>query len=936
MPPLVVTHAAEPRAVVAEFLYLGIPARSLAGLPRRAFSEADVHLAPPLLDPLVDARVTEPLLTPAAAAIARAGRGESWLAQSRRAQLSLLAWFLLAEDRQRRLVVREVAPLMHQLSLVEHVLESPDLQRLLIGDEVGLGKTVEAGLIAQRLLAARPDLRVLYLSPARLVRNVVTEFRRLGIDARKWVASDSDARVESDRVVIASIQKSVRESNAAILNEAGPWDLLIVDECHHLSDWDPGGGSPNASYRLVRDLLQNQRPDAGHLLLLSGTPHQGHQARFENILSLLRRDGEALENVAGRVIFRTKESIQDWYGRPLFPRRDVRRPIVVQLGGPWAQWYDQVAALYDGASSSGSATGRRAGGWAKGQALQWVASSVEAGLGFLVRLAIRRLRWDASHPALEVALAELRPYRGGSVDEPLAALYERIRRQIGVQEDEEDAEEVDEAEEGYWMPDPALLGDLLARGAELKRGRADAEKWRAMTALLESAESEKLVLFCQPVETVAVVAREIQAMFGERPAVILGGQSDAERDEEVARFRDQRGPRFLVSSRAGGEGINLQVARRVLHLDVPWNPMDLEQRVGRVHRFGSRQTILVDTIVVAGTREADAYRIARDKLRLIVGQLDPERFESLFSRVMSLVPPEELAEAFGAHAPWPAGGETENQIASIVHAGYTRWSDFSTRYAEGAAQITSLDPGSADWADVRDFVRRACGGTDGPPAMKPVFSIENDEVVARDAEVSTVRVASGLFVCDETDGLPATDGDRVALPRLGTGDAVILSELRTHLKERPENQIASVRLASGDLPGTQGCKTAVVMFFVLQPLEMTIGMAEERELRLRGFLINDVGELTEIAGDEFGRLVRRLCSAERQATPASPLLAPDLAGREAGLVEQLRQDHARQRQEQYEGTGTPPLVAIWPAGCFVVALTGRSNSGERGAADPRE
>jgi hypothetical protein len=351
----IVVYQGQPRAVVAELPYLGVTVRTLTALPRRAYAEGEANLAPPLLDPFVDARATEEVSTPASAAVARLTGGESWLVPSRRAQHALLAWFLLTEDKQRRLIVREVAPLMHQLSLVEHVLASPDLSRVLIGDEVGLGKTVEAGLIAQRLLGARPDLRVLYLSPARLVRNVVKEFRRLGVDARKWVAGpDADARVESDRVVVASIQKAVRETNAAKLGAAGPWDLLIVDECHHLSDWDSGGGSPNANYSLVRDLLKGQRTEIGRLLLLSGTPHQGHQARFENILALLRRDGEDLEKIAGRVIFRTKDSVRDWNGQPLFPKRDVRVPNVVHLGGPWAEWYEQVGALYDGVSSSGA------------------------------------------------------------------------------------------------------------------------------------------------------------------------------------------------------------------------------------------------------------------------------------------------------------------------------------------------------------------------------------------------------------------------------------------------------------------------------------------------------------------------------------------------------------------------------------------------------
>lgn len=907
--PTVVIYGGEPRAVVAELPFLGLIARTLVALPRRAY--ADAHFAPPLLEPFVDIRATEAVPTPAATAVAKLQEGGNWLNATRRAQNVLLAWFLLAEDKQRRLVVRDVAPLMHQLSLVEHVLASPDLQRVLIGDEVGLGKTVEAGLISQRLLGARPDLRLLYLAPARLVRNVVGEFRRLGVDARRWVSGpESDARVEEDRIVVASLQKSVRDINVAKLREAGPWDLIVVDECHHLSDWEPGGGKPNAGYRLVRELLGGQRPETGRLLLLSGTPHQGHQARFENILGLLRHEGEELDRVAGRLIFRTKESVRDWYGRPLFPGRNVRPPRVVHLGGPWARWYAEVGDLYDGAASDGldGAQGR-AGGWAKGQALQWIASSVEAGLGFLTRLAIRRLRWKASHPALAEALEAMRPYRGGLPDEPLITLHARMVRQVAIQEDEEDGEELVE-DEGRWSPDPGLLAVLLRRGAELKRTRADEAKWRAMLGILREAGGERVVLFCQPVETVAVVVREIEAEFGERPAVIIGGQTDAERDEQVLRFRRRGGPQFLVSSRAGGEGINLQVARRLLHLDVPWNPMDLEQRVGRVHRFGSRQTILVDTVVVAGTREADAYRIAREKLRLIAGQLDPDQFETLFSRVMSIVPPEELADAFGADPPWPSDGEAERRIANIVRVGYDRWSEFTRRFAEGAAGIASLDPGAADWSDLRDFLRRACGGTDGPDASKPVFSVESGEVVASDAAVRTVRAFDRLYVCDETDGLPATDSEGTSLPRLGLGDGPLVAQVRERLKEKPDGCIASVRLKATNLPAFASCKAVAVMFFAVQRLEMAGGTPEERDLRLRAFVAGGPNQVQELVGEAVGQIVRQICNADRQATPAS---IPDgVLEIEASLIDRIKREAVQER-------ATPPIIAVWPVGCVIAS-----------------
>ena len=913
--PPVVSYQGEPRALVAELAYFGLTVGSLASLPTRAYAPAEAHLQPPLFEPFVDRRATQAVPTPAEVAVKQATSGESWLSASRRAQNALLAWFLVAEDRQRRLVVREVAPLMHQLSLVEHILASTDLQRVLIGDEVGLGKTVEAGLIAQRLLGARPEMRVLYLAPARLVRNVVGEFRRLGLDARRWVAGgQSDARIDSDRMVVASLQKAVREAKSAQLVAAGPWDLLIVDECHHLSDWQPGGGSPNGGYRLVRDLLHAQRSGSGRLLLLSGTPHQGHQARFENILALLRSADEDIDRVAGRVIFRTKESVRDWGGQPLFPRRDVRTPTVCRLSGDWLDWYREVGDLYDGVDTSGAVGARgRAGGWAKGQALQWVASSVEAGLGFLVRLAIRRLRWGAAHPALAEALAALRPYRGGAVDESIVALHARLVKQIGVQEDEEDLEDIDAEAEARWRPDPERLAALLHRGVVLKGMRADAEKWRRMTALLEQADQEKVVLFCQPVETVAVVVREIETAFGERAAVIIGGQSDEERDQQVARFRALHGPRFLVSSRAGGEGINLQVARRLLHLDVPWNPMDLEQRVGRVHRFGSRQTILVDMLVVAGTRETDAYRIARDRLRLIAGQLAPDEFELLFSRVMSLTPPEELADVLSSDARWDVDSALEQRIGAIVREGYQRWSAFTERFADGAKQIGALDPGAAKWEDVRAFLRRLCGGSDAPDGTKPIFSLSDEEVVVQDAAVRTVEVFDQRYVCDETDGLPACDERGAPLPKLGLSDPRVVSALRGQLSEVPEHRIASVRLSRARLPEAPTDATCAILFYAVHRLAIVSGQAEERDLHLMAFVVPEEGSVTPLVPERLGAVVRDVCVAERQTTPKSSLPPRQLIAADEAAVSELRGDPS------LDPTG-PPIRAIWPVACVLVTL----------------
>lgn len=791
------------------------------------------------------------------------------------------------------------------------MLSDRDLARVLIGDEVGLGKTVEAGLITKNLLESQPDLRVLYLAPARLVRNVAEEFRRLQIDARKWVSGgDSDARLEGDRVVIASIHKSVYESNSKKLIEAGPWDLIIADECHHLSDWAEGGGSPNAGYRLVRDLLAGQRPGRGRLLLMSGTPHQGNQTRFENILELLRAENEEQSAVAGRVIYRTKESVRDWKGQPLFPKRDVRQPQLARLGAPWANWYDRIGDLYDGSASNAStSSGRaRAGGWAKGQALQWAASSVDAGLGFLVRLAIRRLKWTLANPELETALAALRPYRGQSADEPLERLYERLIQQIGTIENQEDAEDLENLEPA-WIPDEALLGELLQQGAELKYEHADAEKWRVMTQILREAGIEKVVLFCQPVETVAVVARYIEAEFGRPPAIIIGGQTEAERAHEIDRFRDPNGPQFIVSSRAGGEGLNLQISRRLLHLDIPWNPMDLEQRVGRVHRFGSRQTILVDTIVVPGTREADAYRIAREKLKLIAEQLDPSQFELLFSRVMNLVPPEELAGVFGLTQPWASGEEADNRIASIVQAGYEKLSRFTSEYSEGAKRIQGLATGSADWSDLRDYLRAGCGSEDAASGSKPIFNLKDNEIESSEAAVHTVNVFGRRFVCDETDGLPCYDEMGTALSRVGTNSKPLTAHLREQVQQTSEESLASVRFDFSKIHDDPA-QVLCVVFLARQSFQFSGGSPQELSLDLRAVLINKDGESKVLPVELIGQTVRALATADKVTRPKLSVdFMQNLGGIVKAEIDQFRRDD--------RGESVHP-TAIWPVSCFIL------------------
>ncbi len=768
-------------------------------------------------------------------------------------------------------------------------MERDHLRRVLIADEVGLGKTIEAGLLIKQLTEQRPNIRTLYLAPARLVNNVAYEFRtKLDLDARCWVAgSFSDARLHDDKLVIASIHKAVVADNFRRVAESGPWDVLVVDECHHLSDWGWDDSKPNQAFKLVSQLAQSLPAD-GRLVLMSGTPHQGSETRFRNLLKLLSGNARNAEAAKGMVIYRTKDRVRDWNGKPLFPARDIKPTTVVRLGTAYESWYNAVGALYDTSGQTGAKA--RAAGWAKGQALQWAASSVQAGLGFLCRLGMRRLNLNLNNSSLSNALAALRPYRGGPPDEPIDSLFARVQKQIGAQMLQEDVlGDDEEVEDDIWRPDAEALGKLLDQGVDLLGSPAAAAKWAAMERLLDDAEGEKVVLFAQPVETVSVVARFLERRYGQKPAIIIGNQSEEERRTEVNNFQRDSGPQFLVSSRAGGEGLNMQRARRLVHLDVPWNPMELEQRVGRIHRFGSRRTVIVDTIVVAGTREVDMYRIAREKLHLIAAQLDPDQFETLFSRVMSLVPPKELEEALGAFNSTSGSARAVDTIGQLVSEGYKTWQSFDDAYRANAERIRQVTVGEAQWSDLGSFLIRFCGAVPGANSTITSFEFKDDEIVAVDGTLPTLVLNEHTYACGDTAGVPIAPLDGQPVNPLGLNLPEITDIIREAFLPQKLAGAGYFRLKSRTMLEAHGGKQFCVLFFLRQTVRQELGQASEEQLSLRAFGVIDGERPKALSSQDCAELIRELIDASRIREPSTVAPEQDLVRLEAELASELRQ-----------------------------------------------
>jgi superfamily II DNA or RNA helicase len=858
-------------AVIRQQDDFGFIEYDLAAPPRRFFSLMDPP--PRAVEIGIDSRRLRSVPTPAELFSCPLPEGDTWAAHTRRTLGKLAAWFLVCEDTQRRLESREIQTLAHQASLVRHVLDSQQLTRVLVADEVGLGKTIEAGLIISELLERKPGLRVLYLSPARLAANVHREFSRLGLRFRKWTSGgDADANLDDDRIV-ASIHRAAHEGNSDNILSAPSWDVLIVDECHHLSNYGLDGSKPLRQYQLVQKLIQ-RRPDA-RVILMSGTPNQGNPDRFRNLLRFIRREGEPEEAVAGRVIYRTKEDVRGWNNEPLFPLRQVNSPRVIPITKEYAAWLNEIHKFYVPEPSEKEGTRsarRRAAGWRRAQALQWAASSVHAGLGYLIRQAIR-LGWTPDRSELAKALAVIRPYRLGPPNEPVEVLFARIKKEVGQQEEAEDIEDIEEIDEARWDPNPHHLASLLSEGVGLLSKVGDS-KWEFVDReILANAGNEQVVLFAQPIETVTALAAYLYRRTGIAPSLIIGGQSDAERDAEVKRFWSKLS-QFLVSSRAGSEGINLQCARRVVHVDVPWNPMEMEQRVGRVHRFGSRQTIIVETVVLERTREQRAYAVAYEKLKHIAHSLtmDATRFEELFARVMSLIPPADFQEVMTEAAMGFSIYDTQ-RIAALVETGFSNWRSFHERY-HVEQKLRAPEPGQARWEDLERFSHQYAKGKSvtGFSALR-FDRRDNKEIVSTLDDIPVQELPDGVLVAfADVGGRPIVGAEGKSVIPAGLNINAIADALSFAAFPDQPTGVAFLRWPDGSpLPEIPSGPVGVLVFArVVIAGSLGAGWTEKR-ITFHVWTVTQDGRANEIVAPKSGALVRTMMTATVRAKPEMPL-----------------------------------------------------------------
>jgi SNF2 family DNA or RNA helicase len=553
--------------------------------------------------------------------------------------------------------------LPHQVVLT-HRIATASPRRFLIADEVGLGKTIETALIL-RELASRSELnRALMVVPAGLVNNwhrELNEVFNLGFEVFGSEGDITDRRsnafAKHDRI-IASIDTLKRPVRVKRILEAPKWDLVVFDEAHHLTAVRNGARvRKTENYKLAEALKGHTRD----LLLLSATPHQGNHFQFWMLIQLLnptlfRSVEDMIENRhrLNAVVFRrTKADVCEPDGSPLFARRWVHTESFV-MSAEEGRFYERLQEyLQDGFDlARRKGTQGRALGFLMAIFQKIAASSFAA----VRRTLLRRLLALTIHEAVlrdrdldidgrEKLYAEARDvihdefaYPRDAVgrsqtDRVLADLKLRLVKRL-------DEQELELASEPYGSEFAALHAEELAGAAvslhlpeertrirELlglfpaKRETKIEKLLGGLGVLWQQNPTEKVVVFATYLGSVDLIAREIEAVYPGQGVVVLRGGDHGAKLAAERRFRQKDGPKVLVCTAAGREGINLQFARILFNFDLPWNPMDVEQRIGRIHRYGQRYTAQVYNLILSDTIEGRIFLLLNDKLTEIARTL---------------------------------------------------------------------------------------------------------------------------------------------------------------------------------------------------------------------------------------------------------------------------------------------------------------------------
>jgi len=536
--------------------------------------------------------------------------------------------------------------------------------RFLLADDAGAGKTIMTGLYVREMLSRRLIRRILVVSPAGLIGNWRRELETL-FSLSFRIVGGADLRSgnpfigpESDQLIV-SVDTLAGERGIARLQDPAvpPYDLVIFDEAHKLSADREQDLSIRKTdrYRLAEALVGIADDErwrlpwsCQHLLLLTATPHMGKDFPYYCLWRLL--EPEQLSTLDAfnayppdarqrHFIRRTKEEMVRFDGSLIYPERKSDTHSYDLTQGP-----DGEQALYDATTkyiqyyyNRARILNRSAARLAMSVFQRRLASSTYA----VLRSFERRL---------ERLTQLIEDIQAGRISEQhLQALQQRLDVHDILSEKTADEEDIVNGQEESEVAEEYALGGVAALTlAELESERmevralvelarrvhdkGDESKFQRLREILRDPayQREKFLIFTEHRDTLEFLTRRLEGLgFAGKIAHLHGGMGYQQREDQVAFFRkplDEGGAQYLVATDAAGEGINLQFCWIMINYDVPWNPARLEQRMGRIHRYGqAHDPVIILNLVAGKTREGRVLKTLLEKLERIRRELHSDK-----------------------------------------------------------------------------------------------------------------------------------------------------------------------------------------------------------------------------------------------------------------------------------------------------------------------
>lgn len=535
-----------------------------------------------------------------------------------------------------------VTPLPHQLAAVYEEMLGRQPLRYLLADDPGAGKTIMSGLLIRELLLRSDVHRCLVVAPASLAEQWQDELSekfglQFAIVGRPEIdASPTNNPFTEHDLVISRIDMLKQDDNMARLR-AAEWDLVIVDEAHKMSATRFGGEVKYTARYHLGELL---RDTTRHFLMLTATPHSGKDDDFQLFLALL--DGDRFEgrspagagagdhsDIMRRLL---KEELLDFDGRPLFPPREATT-VNYELSPLEAELYEEVTRYVSEEMNRAERLAAQAGGDRRKTVvgfaltiLQRRLASSPAAIHESLKRRQKRLTQKLEEAKQTERTASLQGFDGAFGNRPPASTIEDLEDDLDEGMEAESETFVDLATAAQTVEELGKEIESLARLAELAgrvRHSESDKKWEKLREVLDSPEMfessggrRKLVIFTEHRDTLDYLAEKMAGRLGrsEQIVQIHGGLRREERRRAQTAFVNDPDVLVLIATDAAGEGVNLQRAHLMVNYDLPWNPNRLEQRFGRIHRFGQTEVCHLWNLVAHETREGAVYQRLFEKL----------------------------------------------------------------------------------------------------------------------------------------------------------------------------------------------------------------------------------------------------------------------------------------------------------------------------------